>query len=114
MPSSNPYAISEEEDNYLNKGDLEKFWYSRLQKKAPIARIGYALWCKKLDNLKKAVETGGPVYWNHRNYLYWEMMARSTVVNLSVGLQAGGFRGSFMQMRKRIREVGGSYSEDAC
>jgi len=33
-------------------------------------------------------------------------MARSTVVNLAVGLEQGGFKGSFAEMRKMIKKVG--------
>lgn len=39
-------SITPLERSYLSNQDLEKFWFSRLQKKDPIARIGYALWCK--------------------------------------------------------------------
>lgn len=103
---TNSLAISPQERAYLAQEDLERFWYSRLQKKDPVARIGYAIWVKDVDDLKHAIATGDPVYWNHRGFAYWEFMARSTVVNLAVGLQKGGFRGTIGETRTRIREVG--------
>ncbi len=33
-------------------------------------------------------------------------MARSTVVNLAVGLEKSGFKGNFSQMRAKIKELG--------
>ena len=33
-------------------------------------------------------------------------MARSTVVNLAVGLNKGGFRGSLKETREKVKEVG--------
>lgn len=99
-------AISPQERAYLTQQDLEKFWYSRLQKKDPVARIGYALWVKDVNNLKLAISTGDPAYWNHKGFKYWDAMARSTVVNLAVGLERGGFHGNFSQTRAKIREVG--------
>lgn len=100
-------SITPQERMYLDNEDLKNFWYSRLQKKDPIARIGYALWCGPIDNLKHVVMTGDPQYWNHRSYEYWDLMARSTVMNLSVGLDKAGFSDDSMERRReRIREVG--------
>ncbi len=38
--------------------------------------------------------------------MYWEFMARSTVVNLAAGLEKAGFKGTFTEMRDKIKEVG--------
>jgi hypothetical protein len=99
-------AISKTEQNYLVKKDLENFWYSRLQKKDPIARIGYALWCKKADDLKRAIAEGESSFWDNKGYVYWELMARSTVVNLAAGLEKSGYHGTFSQTRAKIKEIG--------
>ncbi|MEQ6887044.1 hypothetical protein [Salicola sp. Rm-C-2C1-2] len=105
-------AISLQEHRFIKEADaspqrrreyLARFWLSRLKKEDPVARIGYALWCKDMEALKKAVAQGSKDYWNHRGYAYWEFMARSTVANLSVGLQKAGFTGN---MREKIEEVG--------
>lgn len=99
-------AISSLETAYLAQHNLEKFWLSRLRKRDPIARIGYALWCKSADDFKREILRGTPDYWTHKGFGYWEFMARSTVVNLSVGLQKGGFQGTMAEMRQKIRAVG--------
>ena|SRR5690554_5630741 len=54
----------------------------------------------------QVVEPHQAEYWAHRGFAYWEMMTRSTVVNLSVGLQRGGYQGTMAEMREKIREVG--------
>lgn len=99
-------SITPLERAFLAQEDLEKFWLSRLRKKDPIARIGYGLWCKSADDLKREIRNGDPDYWAHREFPYWELMARSTVVNLSVGLQKAGFNGTIGETREEIRKVG--------
>lgn len=99
-------SITPQERIYLVTEDLKNFWYSRLQKQDPIARIGYALWCGSIENLKHVVNVGDPAYWDRKGYLYWDMMARTTVVNLSVGLDKAGFTGSFAERRTKIKEIG--------
>ncbi|WP_425641972.1 hypothetical protein ACPUEK_00985 [Marinomonas gallaica] len=99
-------SITAQERSYLANQDLDKFWYSRQQKKDPIARIGYALWCKSADDLKRAINTGDQAYWDRKGFAYWETMARTTVVNLSVGLQKAGFNGTFGEMREEIKKIG--------
>ncbi|WP_244212541.1 hypothetical protein [Shewanella livingstonensis] len=76
-------------------GNLEAFWRSRLSKKAPVARIGYALWVTDTTKLKHVIQSGDTHFWNNKGFAYWEFMARSTVVNLATGLERGGFRGTF-------------------
>ena len=100
------HAISPEEKRYQASGNLEAFWKSRLDKKDPVARIGYALWVSNTDKLKHAIETGDASYWNFKGFTYWEFMARSTVVNLAVGLEKGGFRGNMSETREQIKKVG--------
>jgi hypothetical protein len=99
-------SITPQELLYLNSGELAKFWLSRLNKKDPIARIGYALWSPTVDDLKRVVSAGDAQYWGNKPYQYWEVMARTTVVNLAVGLQTGGFEGTFGEMREEIKRVG--------
>ncbi len=99
-------SISPLERAYLAQEDLETFWLSRLRKKDPIARIGYGLWCKSADDLKREIQRGDAAYWAHEGFAYWELMARSTVVNISVGLQKAGFQGTMGEMQERIRQVG--------
>ncbi len=107
MSNSRPaLAVSPQERAYLAQQDLEAFWYSRLQKKDPVSRIGYALWVRDVEKLKTAIALGDSAYWDNKGFVYWEFMARSTVVNLSVGLQKGGFRGTIAQTRQKIRDVG--------
>jgi hypothetical protein len=100
------FAISPQERAYLIQEDLENFWLSRLRKRDPIARIGYGLWCSSADDLKREIQVGDPDFWAHEGFAYWEFMARSTVVNISVGLQRAGFTGTMSDMRNKIREVG--------
>jgi len=100
------HAISPEEQRYQASGNLEAFWKSRLDKKDPVARIGYALWVSNTDKLKHAIETGDAKYWNFKGFTYWEFMARSTVVNLAVGLEKCGFRGNFSKTKEQIKKVG--------
>ncbi|MCK7543685.1 hypothetical protein MLC59_05830 [Marinobacter bryozoorum] len=104
MPTN--LAISSEEEGYLANANLEAFWFSRLGKQDPVARIGYALWVSDVEKLKAAIQAGDPAFWNHKAFAYWELMARSTVVNLAVGLERAGHRLTFMEMREKIREVG--------
>lgn len=98
--------ISPNEDISLAQKDLEKFWYSRLQKKDPVARIGYAIWVSDPEKLRVAITTGDPEYWNHKPFEYWDVMARTTVVNLAVGLEKGGYIGTFAETRAKIKEIG--------
>ncbi len=100
------FSITAQEEAYLNRRELDKFWLSRLKKKDPIARIGYALWCKSADDLKRETILGDKKYWGNKGFSYWEFMARTTVVNLATGLQKGGFQGDFKAMRNKIKEVG--------
>ncbi|WP_211224565.1 hypothetical protein [Marinimicrobium agarilyticum] len=104
MPAN--LSISQQARNALAERDLERFWELRMEKRDPVARIGYALWVSSAEKLKRTIEGGDPVYWNHRGYAYWDAMARSTVVNIAVGLERGGFRGSFIETRDKIREIG--------
>lgn len=106
MAKDKPLNISTEERHLLMAGDLEAFWKSRLDKKDPVARIGYALWVSDTDKLKKEIIKGEPSFWNYKGFAYWEFMARSTVVNLAVGLQKGGFRGTIKETRDKIKAVG--------
>lgn len=99
-------SITPRERAYLVNADLENFWLSRLRKKDPIARIGYGLWCSSADDLRREIQRGDAAFWAYRGFAYWELMARSTVVNLSVGLQRAGFQGTMSEMREKIREVG--------
>lgn len=54
-----PLSISAEEVSYVTNGNLEGFWYSRLQKRDPVARIGYALWVSDTEKLKAATRPSG-------------------------------------------------------
>lgn len=38
-----PLSISPQEESYVANENLEGFWCSRLKKRDPVARIGYAL-----------------------------------------------------------------------
>lgn len=105
MTSSN-LSITPQERAFFLAEDLENFWLSRLRKRDPVARIGYALWVSDVENLKKEIRQGNPEFWNNKGFVYWEFMARSTVVNLAVGLEQGGFKGSFAEMRKMTKKVG--------
>lgn len=53
MPTT--LAISSEEEGYLANANLEAFWFSRLGKQDPVARIGYALWVSDVEKLKAAI-----------------------------------------------------------
>lgn len=99
-------SITPQERLNLSNGELSKFWLSQVHKKDPIARIGYALWSPSAEDLKRVVTTGDPKYWGHKPYQYWEIMARTTVVNLAAGLQKGGYEGTFSEMRQQIKLVG--------
>ncbi|MFE8070774.1 hypothetical protein QQM79_06915 [Marinobacteraceae bacterium S3BR75-40.1] len=99
-------SISPSERAFLAQKKLKDFWLSRLRKKDPIARIGYGLWCESSEDLKREIRKGDPAFWAHEGFAYWEFMARSTVVNISVGLQKAGFQGTMAEMREKIREVG--------
>jgi hypothetical protein len=106
MSSNTSLAISPQEKAFHASGNLEAFWKSRLDKKDPVARIGYALWVSDTQKLKREIMTGDSSFWNHQGFAYWEFMARSTVVNLAVGLNKGGFRGDVKETREKIKEVG--------
>lgn len=105
MSDSNLSITPQERALFLAE-NLEGFWLSRLRKGDPVARIGYALWVADVENLKREIRQGSAVFWNNKGFGYWEFMARSTVVNLAVGLERGGFRGSFVEMRQMIKKVG--------
>lgn len=85
---------------------LARFWLSRLEKEDPIARIGYALWSKDSNALARAIRKGDKRYWDHNGYVYWEGMARTTVINIAAGLERAGFKGTFQEQRRKIEEVG--------
>lgn len=106
MATYNDLSITPTEKLFIANKQLDKFWLSRLRKKDPIARIGYALWCPSINDLKREVLTGDPEYWNHKGYTFWEFMARSTVVNIAIGLEKAGFKGNNGEMRAKIKEVG--------
>ncbi|MCE9685710.1 hypothetical protein LZP73_05700 [Shewanella sp. AS16] len=99
-------AITPQERAYQISGNLEAFWKSRLDKKDPVARIGYALWVTDVEKLRQEISKGDPKFWNYKGFSYWEFMARSTVVNLATGLNKGGFRGNFKETREKIKQVG--------
>ncbi|WP_282178299.1 hypothetical protein [Vibrio nereis] len=77
---------------------------SRLDKRDPVARIGYALWVSDTKKLKLEIDKGDSSFWNHKGFAYCEFMARSTVVNLAVGLNKGGFRGNVKETNEKIKE----------
>ncbi|AEG12871.1 hypothetical protein ACRN9V_11840 [Shewanella baltica] len=104
--ATSDFSITPQERTFVLNGDLEAFWKSRLNKKDPVARIGFALWVTDTVKLKQVIQSGDVKYWNNKGFAYWEFMARSTVVNLATGLERGGFRGTFLQMRAKIKEVG--------
>jgi hypothetical protein len=106
MATEQSLNITPQENSFQITGNLEAFWKSRLDKKDPVARIGYALWISNTDKLKREINKGDPAFWNHKGFAFWELMARSTVVNLAVGLNKGGFRGNFKETREKIKEVG--------
>jgi len=106
MSSNTSLAISHQEKTFHAVGNLEAFWKSRLDKKDPVARIGYALWVSDTQKLKMEIMKGDSSFWNYQGFAYWEFMARSTVVNLAVGLNKGGFHGDVKTMREKIKEVG--------
>ncbi|MCK8094689.1 hypothetical protein [Pseudoalteromonas sp. 1CM17D] len=99
-------SITPQERALFLAEDLEGFWLSRLRKMDPVARIGYALWVSNTEKLKREIEKGNPLFWNNKGFVYWEFMARSTVVNLAAGLEKGGFRGTFLETRNMIKRVG--------
>lgn len=105
--SSNPeLSISLQEQASLARKDLASFWFSPLKKKDPVARIGYALWCKDAEALRSVIDAGPASYWDNKGFAYWELLARTTAVNLATGLERAGFEGTFGEMREKIREVG--------
>jgi len=106
MTKNHSLNITPQEKSLQITGNLEAFWKSRLDKKDPVARIGYALWVSNTDKLKMEIIKGDPSFWNHKGFAYWEFMARSTVVNLAVGLNKGGFRGNIRETNEKIKEVG--------
>ena len=87
---------------------LERFWYNRMLKKDPVARIGLALWCHDSDKLKKIIALGDKAYWNNRNYQYWRSMGLATFVNLAAGLEREGFDfdGNTSELVKKIEYIG--------
>ena len=66
MTADSALNISSQEILHLTNSDLEKFWLSRLRKKDPVARIGYALWCKTTDDLKAAIQRGPASFWDYK------------------------------------------------
>lgn len=99
-------AITDAEWSHIENGDVRAFWLSRLDRLDPIARIGFGLWSSSAREFRERIEHGDPAYWNHRGFVYWESMVRSTVVNLSAGLTSAGFRGNMREERQKILEVG--------
>ncbi|MGI2171970.1 hypothetical protein ACROAE_17575 [Shewanella sp. MF05960] len=63
MASSDLAITAQERTNVLN-GNLEAFWRSRLSKKDPVARIGYALWVTDTTKLKHVIQSGDTNFWN--------------------------------------------------
>ena len=51
--------ILPQERGFQANGNLEAFWKSRLDKKDPVARIGYALWGSDTEKLKLEIRKGG-------------------------------------------------------
>lgn len=99
-------SISPAERRFLAEKDLNQFWLSRLKKRDPVARIGYALWSRNATDLREVIAQGDRSYWDNKGFAYWETMARSTVVNIAVGLEKAGYHLSVGAMRKKIKEVG--------
>ena len=85
MGNNSSLNITLQEKALQVTGKLEAFWKSRLDKKDPVARIGYALWISDTKKLKLEIDKGDSSFWNHKGFAYWEFMARYTVVNLAVG-----------------------------
>jgi len=107
--------ITLKERDYIRKAEVNPerrreylglFWKSRVEKKDPIARIGYSLWCKDARTLRRAISNGDRAYWNHRGYRYWNFMAMSTIINLAMGLERAGFQGTIGEKNKKIAEIG--------
>lgn len=111
MAKNHSLNITPQEKSFHARGNLEAFWKSRLDKKDPVARIGYALWVSDTKKLKIEITKGEPSFWNYKGFAYWEFMARSTVVNLAVGLNKGGFRGNIKETREKIKKVGMKVAE---
>lgn len=111
MGNNNSLNITPQEKALQVTGKLEAFWKSRLDKKDPVARIGYALWVSDTKKLKLEIDKGDSSFWNYKGFAYWEFMARSTVVNLAVGLNKGGFRGNIKETNEKIKEVGVKVAE---
>lgn len=99
-------AITAEEESLVERGDIRAFWLSRLHKLDPVARIGFGLWSRSAEEYRAAIERGNPEYWDHKSFAYWEGITRTTIVNLSVGLNKAGFRGNMRQEREKIRKAG--------
>ena len=85
---------------------LVKFWYSRLSKKDPVARIGFPLWCVNRKRVRHVIKTGDRGYWNDQGYWYWHRMAALTFANVADGLEASGFEGGQQAKYARIEEIG--------
>ena len=105
-PNERTLVANAQSDPENRRKYLERFWRSRLQKKDPIPRIGFAIWCESTQKLKNQVANGDKEYWNHRGYRYWNFMAHSTVINLAVGLDRAGFEGDFEDKRRKIEAIG--------
>lgn len=87
---------------------LEQFWYNRMLKKDPVARIGLALWCRDSDKLKRIISSGDKAYWNNRGYQYWQSMGLATFVNVAAGLEQAGFKldGNTEELVRKIEHIG--------
>lgn len=91
----------------IRERDLEGFWRSRLDKRDPVARIGYSLWVSDVDVLKRTIQSDTTGFWGVVPWYYWEGMARTTVVNIANGLVRAGYGDLTMQqMHEKIKEVG--------
>lgn len=120
-PSLEDLSISTQERLYVEDGALDKFWYSRMKKRDPIARIGYSLWAKEFKDVEKALAEMGGQYSDIQNAFpvenfadnaigdtyYWKtLMANSTIVNLYVGILRSDFEGDHAARMARIKEIG--------
>ncbi|MGI2177990.1 hypothetical protein [Shewanella frigidimarina] len=61
-------AITAQERTNVLNGNLEAFWISRLSKKDPVARIGYALWVTDTAKLKHVIQRGDTHFWNNKGF----------------------------------------------
>ena len=99
--------VSHAQSNSERRGELlKRFWYNRVLKQDPVARIGFSLWCMDTDKLKRVVASGDKTYWNNKGYRYWWSMGFSTFINVAAGLEQAGFKGDSQEVMRKIEEIG--------